>query len=671
MTPDKISRRKFISASALSVAGCTLAIRAPQSLCAATLAATAPGGGGTGGDTGAGGGARLPPLRKGGTHATYRPLGGEALMRQIDLNCDVLVAGGGLAGIAAALAAARRGKKVVLVQDRSRLGGNSSSEVRMHPLGVDPRKTGWREGGIIEELKLENACRNPALAWEMWDFILYDKVMSEPNIQLLLDTSVFRVETQGRKITRAWARSDATLSAYCIGAGIFVDATGDCRLGMEAGAPVFSGRETRATYGESLSDFDAEGTRQGSTLMITTREHDTPVPFKAPAWAKQITAEHLELRKVGSDGLGYGYWWVELGGVYDAIRESEHLRFELLSIVMGVWDYLKNSGKFPEAKNRALETIGMLPGRRDTFRLAGGHVMTQMDIEGDWEKFDDAVAVGGWSLDDHPAEGFWATDRKPCRQIPVKSACYNIPFGCLYSKKITNLMMAGRNISASHVAFSSMRVMSTCAAVGQAVGTAAALCLDAGVTPAGLRADKAMVKCLQQELLRDNQTILGVRNEDARDFAPEARVTASESAGGSRPENVVTGIVLDKPGANEHRWLAPVAGGPWLMLEWEAPVRISQVRLTFDGGAGRLAQTGNAGILKTMARGAQPALVRDYSVVAILPDGSERALAGVSGNYQNLRVHGFAPVSAKAVRIKIAATNGDEHAIIKEVRVEG
>lgn len=667
--PRKISRRNFISTSAVSLAGCSLAIKAPQTLCAATLAAA------TANDPtpsvkGKGAGFKLPPLRKGSTHAPYAPLDGEPLMRRIDLQCDVLVAGGGLSGIAAALSAARRGKKVVLVQDRSRLGGNSSSEIRMHPLGVDPRKTGWREGGIIEELKLENACKNPALAWEMWDFMLYDKVVSEPNIQLILDTSVYRVEMQGRKIKCAWARSDATLSAYRIESRIFVDATGDCRLGMEAGAPVFRGRETTETFGESLSDYDPEGTRQGSTLMITTREHDTPMPFRPPSWAKQITAEHLTLRKPSGDGPGYGYWWIELGGVYDAIRDNEHLRFELLSIVMGAWAYMKNSGKYPELENRALETVGMLPGRRDTFRLVGEHIMTQMDIEGGWKKFDDSVAVGGWPMDDHPAEGFWATDRKPCRQIQVKSSFYNIPFGCLYSKTITNLMMAGRNISASHVAFSSTRVMSTCAAVGQAVGTAASICLDADITPAQLRADKVRIKQLQQELLRDNQTIIGVKNEDARDLAPKAKITASSSANGSKPENVITGIVLDKPGVNNHRWLAPVAAGPWLKLEWDAPVGISQVRLTFDAGNLRLAQTGNQGMLKTMVRGAQPALVKDYTISAILPGGTERLLVEEAGNHQSLRVHAFAPVTAKALLIKIASTNGDEHAIIKEVRVE-
>lgn len=215
-------------------------------------------------------------------------LAGEFFMKRVDLKCDLLVAGGGLAGISAALSAARKGKKVILVQDRSRLGGNSSSEVRMHPLGVNPERVGWREGGIIEELKLENAAHNPQLAWEMWDFILYDKCVSQPNLTLILDATLYKTETDGDKITAAWVRSDTTLQGYRIEAEIFVDATGDCRLGMEAGAEIMTGREGVDAYGESLADFDEIGTRQGSTLMITSRLHDKPMPFVPPSWAKKL-----------------------------------------------------------------------------------------------------------------------------------------------------------------------------------------------------------------------------------------------------------------------------------------------------------------------------------------------------------------------------------------------
>lgn len=651
-TEKKLGRRSFLASTAASMLGYSVIVKAPQ-----VLARELPS------DENS---ARLKKIQ---APKDAKNLAGEFFMKRSDIKCDLLVAGGGLAGISAALSAARKGKKVVLVQDRSRLGGNSSSEIRMHPLGVNPERVGWREGGIIEELKLENAAHNPQLAWEMWDFILYDKCVSEPNLTLILDATLFKTETDGDKITAAWVRSDTTLQGYRIEADLYVDATGDCRLGMESGAEIMTGRDGVDAYGESLADFDEVGTRQGSTLMITSRLHDKPMPFVPPSWAKKITPEQMKFRSIKGDGLSYGYWWIELGGVYDAIRDNEMLRFELLSIVMGVWDYIKNSGKYEGVENRALETIGMVPGRRDTNRIRGEHLMTQHDIEGKWKDFDDSVAVGGWSMDDHPAKGFYASDRHPCRQkghVP----CYNIPFSSLYSNKVKNLMMAGRNISCSHVAFSSTRVMSTCAAVGQAVGTAAAICLDDKITPAQLRANPEKVKQLQQTLLRDDQTILGIKNTDPVDLARSAKVTASESIADSAPENVISGITIDLPKQNKNRWVASAASKPWIKLEWSSPQKFSQVRFIFEPGNTALSQTGSDYLLKTMIRGPQPKIVREYQVTAVLEDGSEKVLADVKNNYQKLVVNKFDPVLAKALKVQVSATNGDPNVIIKEIRVE-
>ncbi len=589
-------------------------------------------------------------------------------MKKVKLECDVLVAGGGLAGVCAALSAARHGKKVVLVQDRSRLGGNSSSEIKMHPLGVNPERMGWREGGIIEELKLENAANNPQLSWEMWDLLLYDKCVSQKNITLLLDTSLCAVEKSGNEISKVYARSDSTWRIYEVSAKIFVDCTGDSRLAAEAGAELMSGRDGSKKYGESLADFDPIGTRQGSTILFTSKLHDKPMPFKAPSWAKKITPEHMQFRKVEGDGLGYGYWWIELGGDGDAIGDTEKIRFELLSIVLGVWDYIKNSGKYPEVANRAIESISMLPGRRDTFRIVGERIMTQHDIEGKWKDFDDAVAVGGWSMDDHPAKGFYASDRHPCRQFPVKSS-YNIAFSSLYSKDIPNLMMAGRNISCSHVAFTTTRVMSTTSAMGQAVGTAAAMCIDLNLTPSQLRHDKENLKNLQQTLLRDDQTILGVKNEDVSDLARSSIITASDSANGTKPTNVLTGVTIDMRGSVANRWEASIKSKPSLKLSWKHSVKISSVQFSFFSGCGRLSQSLSNYLLKTMHRGAQKELARDFNIVAILEDSSERVVAQVRDNFQRLVRVAFEPLSVKALRVDFIATNGANNVAVNEVRV--
>jgi len=651
----KIRRRSFLGASAMaSLAGYSLLVRAPQASAKAPSVFTG-----------------IKEINADGLFSgKVEPKGSVGpLLSKVEIDCDVLVAGGGLAGVCAALSSARAGMKTVLVQDRSRLGGNSSSEIRMHPSGLPSKKTGWREGGIIEELKLENAARNRNLSWEMWDFVLYDKCVSEPNITLLLDTSVYKTEVSGDKITSAWARSDTKRLDYRINAKMYIDASGDSSMAMSAGASFLWGRETPQTFGEDLSGYDPAGTRQGSTILFTSKIYDKPMPFIAPAWVRKVNENDLRLRRIADDDLDYGYWWVELGGLQDAIKDNDQLRYELLAIVMGIWDYIKNSGKFKNVECRAMDFIGMVPGRRDTYRIVGPHIMTQQDIESNWTNFDDGVAVGGWSMDDHPAPGFNAKDRNPCRQIR-KTLVYNIPFSSLYSKDISNLFMAGRNISCSHVAFTSTRVMATCAEMGQVVGTAAAECVKYGITPALLSADKTRLSELRQRLLRADQTILGLSNSDPRDLARSAKVSASESAMGSVPANVISGITLDAPNEYKHRWAAPIASKPVLTLAWAVPQKISQVRLTFDSGDRRLEQEGSDRFKKLMVLGPQPELVKDYKISAVLEDGSEKELASIKGNWQKLNSVKFAPVSAKALKITFTATNGDALAIVKEVRAE-
>lgn len=169
-----------------------------------------------------------------------------------------------------------------------------------------------------------------------------------------------------------------------------------------------------------------------------------------------------------------------MGGDRDTIRDNERIRFELLSIVTGVWDYIKNSGEFPESANWALDWVGMMPGKRGSRRLVGDVLLTQHDLmRGSWP---DAVAMGGWPMDDHPPGGFDRPDLPPNTLLRSPEA-YDIPLRALYSRNISNLMMAGRNISATHAAFTSTRVMATCASVGQAVGAAAALCCERGISP--------------------------------------------------------------------------------------------------------------------------------------------------------------------------------------------
>ena len=508
----------------------------------------------------------------------------EPHLRLVELECDFLVAGGGMAGVCAALAAARNGASVVIIQDRSRLGGNASSEVRMHIVGADHHgsRPGRREGGIIEELRLQNAATNPEYCWELWDLLLYDKLVSEPNVRLLLDTTVCGADVEGGLIVRALARSDKTEHIYRITSKHYADCTGDCRLGLEAGATYRTGHETRETFGETLAPETAGDATLGSSILFTADNYSETRPFTPPAWARKITREHLKHRRISS--WEYGYWWIEWGGQISAIHDNERIRFELLSIVLGVWDYIKKSGDLPESATWSLSWIGMIPGKRASRRLDGPHILTEQDCLGLNPPFPDAVAIGGWPFDNHAPTGFDNPEVPPYQSIKIESP-YSIPLRSLYSANIQNLFIAGRNISASHVAFTSTRVMATCAVEGQAIGTAAAWCARNALLPSQLLLDPQALAAFRQALLRDDQTILGLKNEDPLDLARTAQVSASETVEGSDPKSVINGYVRDLPGEWQNRWGGYMDPGPaWLEFQWDAPQAISRIQITFDTG---------------------------------------------------------------------------------------
>ena len=601
-------------------------------------------------------------------------LSNEPNMALVNLDTDVLVAGGGLAGVCAAIAAARHGARVVLVQDRSRLGGNSSSEVKMHVVGANchKRRPGWREGGVLEELRLTDAVNNPQRCRELWDLLLYDKVLSETNITLLLESTLFSAKTGHGKIEEALVRCDKSEHLYRIRAKLFCDCTGDSRLALEAGADMRWGREARTEFGESLAPEKAHGETLGSSILFTSRLYQRPMPFTPPRWARKVTRDQLRFRQI--DSWEYGYWWIEWGGNLNTIRDNERIRFELLSIVMGVWDYIKNGGDFPDSAHWAMDWVGMIPGKRGSRRIVGGHMLTQNDLMRG--EFEDAVAIGGWPMDDHPPGGFDRPDLPPNTVLRTPEV-YNIPLRSLYSRNISNLMMAGRNISASHVAFTSTRVMATCAVMGQAVGMAVAHCLEHGLTPRQLAADRKCLTQLQQGLLRDDQTIRGLRNEDPDDLARLATVRASAEAPGAPAANIINGTSRDIPTSPANpepvinHWAARLgADGAWIELSWPQPQRIRHIQITFDSGFQReltltSSDTTNRGII----RAAQPETVKDYKILARRSGATDlTGIAAVQSNYQRLSRHNFDPIEVEAIRIHVTATNGDDLARIFEVR---
>ncbi len=594
---------------------------------------------------------------------------GEPHMTLVDLSCDVFVAGGGMAGVCAAVAAARQGAKVVLVQDRSRLGGNASSEVKMHIVGADCSggRPGWRESGLIEEFRLDDAVNNPHRSFEYWDLLLYDKVKSQPNITLILDSAVFAAETQDGEIQRVMVRCDKTEHLYRIKAKLYLDCTGDCRLGLEAGAEMRTGREAKSEFNESLALDQADNQTLGSSILFTARDYGKPIPFTPPKWARKVTKAQLVFRGVGS--WEYGYWWIEWGGQIDTIRDNERIRFELLAILMGVWDYIKNSGDKPTSANWGMDWVGMIPGKRGSRRILGDHILTQGDLEAGGAKFDDAVAIGGWPMDDHPPSGFDKWDEKPNRNLRTAEP-YSIPLRALYSRNIRNLMMAGRNISATHAAFTSARVMATCSVIGQAAGTAAAVCAQTGITPRQLYQDKARLAELQQILLRNDQTILRLRNSDPKDLARKAEATASDEQPGADADHVINGYLRDLPKQTDNIWMGKMsADGAWVELTWAKPQKLSQVQITFDSGFIRaLTLTAQNNFNERIIRAPQPETVRDYELIGTDAAGQQHSLAKVTGNHQRVNHHNFAPVEAKSLRLKITATNGADTARVYEIR---
>lgn len=607
------------------------------------------------------------------------------------LECDILVAGGGPAGLPAALAAARQGASVVLCHDRPVLGGNASSEIRMHIVGADcsggrgaALSVEAREGGIIEEIRLEAAVRNPQRSPSMFDLILYDLCRRQPKLRLLLNTRVSAAVVESGRITHALAERPSTEERFAIAAHVFIDCTGDGALGVQAGAEFRTGREAVAEFDESLAQPAADDMRLGSTLMFQARKHDRPMPFVPPEWARRFSEHDLRLRPHATEeldlGLEYGYWWVEWGGTLDTIRDNEPIRDELLAILLGVWDHIKNGGRHG-AENWALEWCGFVPGKRESRRFVGQHTLSQRDVLGS-TAFDDAIAYGGWHIDTHPPRGVDASDEPPCTQHRVPQL-YDIPLRSCVSRNVSNLMFAGRNISATHIAFASTRVMATCATVGQGVGTAAAHAARLGIEPRHLAADRAALHAIQQQLLRDDAYLIGRINESPDDHALRATITASSFRPGGEPRNVVSGQTRAvhgdrgapparaRPGL--HRWLSdPVQPLPqWLLLAWPEPVVASQVQLIFDTGLHRPLTFSLADAYTALMKWGQPQpeTVRDYAIELLDREGW-RTLCDVAGNYQRRRIHPLDERPFSAFRISVTATNGLDHVRLCEVRVE-
>jgi hypothetical protein len=476
-----------------------------------------------------------------------------------ELPADLLVVGGGLSGVCAAITAARAGIKVILVQDRPVLGGNASSEVRLWILGATSHmgnNNRWaREGGVIDEILVENLWRNPEGNPVILDFLLLEKVKEEPQITLLLNTAVDDVELdKSGAIAAVHAFCSQSQLAYRLVANLYCDASGDGVLGFLAGAAFRMGAESTAEFGELLAPSQEYGELLGNSLYFYSRDTGKPVAFVRPSYALEDITHLPRYRQIKLSDSGCRLWWLEYGGRLDTVHDTEEIKWELWRVALGIWNYIKNSSEFAGAETLTLEWIGAIAGKRESRRFEGLYMMRQQDIVEQREQ-EDAVSFGGWAIDLHPADGVYSP-LPSCTQWHAKGV-YQIPYRSMVSRNVSNLFLTGRILSSSHVAFGSTRVMATCAHNGQAVGMAAALCSERGVLPADLLVTDNM-KELQRRLLRSGQYIPGLALDDPTDLVQSADITPSSTLllHALEPDGTVESLVVARS------LLIPVGPGP-------------------------------------------------------------------------------------------------------------
>jgi FAD-dependent oxidoreductase family protein len=554
---------------------------------------------------------------------------------------DFCVVGGGLAGMCAAIAAARRGTRVLLMQDRPVLGGNASSEIRMHVCGAHGKN--HLETGIIEEILLENRYRNALRNFSIWDSVLYEKVRFEPNVTLLLNCSCNDLQMDGDRIRSIVGWQLTTETWHTVEADLFADCSGDSILAPLSGAEFRVGREARAELGEDIEPDAADKKTMGMSCLIQARETDRPQAYIPPVWAN-VYATDEDLPHRGHDDFGTNYWWIELGGEQDSIHDSERIRDELLKVAFGVWDHIKNRGDHG-ADHWVLDWVGFLPGKRESRRYVGDHVLNQNDVRTEG-RFEDLVAYGGWTMDDHHPGGMrWPG--KPTVFHPAPSP-FGIPYRSLYSRNVANLFCAGRNISASHAALSATRVMATCATIGQAAGTAAAIAIRDGLSPRGVTEQR--VAELKQALMEDDCYLpWNARRVPA--LSRQARLTASEGD----PEPLRNG--LDRPiGGADNGWTGSV--GAWVAYAFDQVQPVRRLRLVFDSDLNRPEKNEHANrSLDWEPVGVPQTMTRAFRVEALDESGAWQTIARHENNYQRLVWIGT-DVRTRAIRFVPEATWG-------------
>mgnify|MGYP001151200052 FL=1 len=395
---------------------------------------------------------------------------------------DVIVTGGGIAGMCGGATASRLGCKVALINDRPVLGGNNSSEVRVHlggNIGVGPNSGLGRMIREFGHSKEGNA--KPAANYEDEKKELF--IANEKNITLYANYRAISVKTDGNRIESVIIKHIENGKEVELKAPLFSDCTGDGTIGYLAGADYNMGRESRTEYGEELAPIQPDKMTMGSSVQWYSADKGKPTRFPIFSYGLQFNEKNCEKVTMGE-------WKWETGMNFNQIDDFERIRDYGLMVIYSNWSFLKNELKDNKKyKNRALDWVAYIAGKRESRRLLGDYILKQDDIDKN-VYHEDASFVTTWSIDLHFPDSLNASHFP---DAPFKAATkhihiypYAVPYRCLYSRNIENLFMAGRNISVTHVALGTVRVMRTTGMMGEVVGMAASLCKKYNTTPRGV-----------------------------------------------------------------------------------------------------------------------------------------------------------------------------------------
>ena len=456
---------------------------------------------------------------------------------RIEKTYDFVVVGGGFTGVCTAIQASREGLKTALITNRGFIGGNSGCEVRCPVDGADGEHQfnfNARETGLIEEIRLENLRVNPEGNPYRWDMVLMDFIAAEKDLDLYLNTCIDRVETaegqaNGKKeakpahITKVSGIQVTTEKRYDFTASFFADNTGDGTLSMLSGCGFAEGAEPEEAYGEKIAACCEKGDVLLGTLTYNAKDMGHPVDFVPPANAFDMEKSGcLDHREIPDAMFQRFVWFYETGAGLDQAKDSEEVAAKHRELLFSIWDHIKKHPEKYGAENYDFEYISPFVGKRESRRVDGLYRLKEQDVYYQ-QDFEDACGYGGWAIDLHDGKGFFGTG--PENWWVYLRGIYPIPLRAAIAKDADNLFVVGRCFSVTHVALGSTRLNATLATVGQAVGIAAAICKERGITPLRIGGDE--IKELHLRQWRADQTVIGYRNTDAADLALSAKASVS------------------------------------------------------------------------------------------------------------------------------------------------